>query len=228
MLKIGMPKQSVINRMRQDSMTAVLIAMLFPNAPEAQQQNKEEADPSKPTAEQEAKLTKYRKMLKIGMPKQSVINRMRQDSMTAILIAMLFQNAPEAQQQNDGDSGPFKPTPEDEAKLMKYRKMLKIHMPKQSVINRMVQDQCTPDLIGILFPKCPEAAASKSKAVPRKMSLAEMMKKSKSSKSDKDVIRNAEEIYDDEKHKKPPKPKVWCLKMTAFLENVEMLKSRDF
>ena len=42
------------------------------------------------------KLSKYKRMQKMNMPTQSVINRMRQDGMSPALIGRLYPDAPEA------------------------------------------------------------------------------------------------------------------------------------
>ncbi len=158
-------------------------------------------------------LAKYKKMLKIGMPRQSVINRMRQDAVSVAVIAKLFPDAPEGQKSvvQNGEDGP---TAEQDLKLKKYRKMLKIHMPPQSVINRMVQDQMGPDLIRFLFPDAPEAVSSKAvksqKVVAKKGKDAKgaLLAAVKSGGGFKAKAKVAAQPKDEEKVKEPPKPKV--------------------
>lgn len=41
--------------------------------------------------------------------------------------------------------------------MAKYKRMQKMNMPQQSVINRMRQDGMTPAQIGKLYPDAPEA-----------------------------------------------------------------------
>ena len=130
---------------------------------------------------------KYRKMLKIGQPKQSVANKMRQDGIDSSIIEDFEEsgvlpngNAMQASgggisagasksgaaaalaahlggKKGDGagsggsGSGTGKLTDEEEKLVAKYRKMLKIHMPQQSVINRMRQDGVDKNLIDKMF-----------------------------------------------------------------------------
>ena len=140
---------------------------------------------------------KYRKMLKIRQPIQSVANRMRQDGVDAEIIEEFEEsgvlpggNAMASSSSSGGAAGggistgasksgaaaalmahlggkkgggssagsasksegkPGKLTPEEEKLVSKYRRMLKINMPKQSVINRMRQDGVDKALIDKMF-----------------------------------------------------------------------------
>lgn len=102
---------------------------------------------------QNAVYNKYRKMLKIRMPKQSIINRMIQDGVDKAVIARFesegilpgnaaakrhSENESNSKQSAEAMAEPITAPKKDE--WAKYRKMVKIRMPKQSVINRMVQD----------------------------------------------------------------------------------------
>lgn len=173
------------------------------------QEDSKEAEPVE-DVESAKLLAKYRKMLKIGMPRQSVINRMRQDAVNAASIAKLFPDAPEGQKQSAVQNGEDGPTAEQDLKLKKYRKMLKIHMPRQSVINRMVQDQMGPELIRFLFPEAPEAVAA-SKRSKKSLKTAKdvkggLMAAVKGKGGSKGKV--AAQPKDEEKTKEPPKPKV--------------------
>ena len=177
MLKIGMPKASVVNRMRQDGIDKEVIRNYEEN------DVLKKAEKARISEEDEKKLSKYRKMLKICMPRQSVINRMRQDEVGAPLIALLFPEAVEAKQKEKEKERVI--TKEEEEKLTKYRKMLKICMPKQSVINRMRQDEMPPHLIGCLFPDSVESRACRQQRGQSKkgsLSMAELMKQSTANK----------------------------------------------
>ena len=143
---------------------------------------------------------KYRKMLKIRLPVQSVANKMIQDGIDATIIAafedsgvlpngnamkgssstnggsndkgavaaMLMarlggknkgggeggkpgNSGESGKSSKSGESGVVKLTEEEEKKVCKYRKMLKIKMPEQSVKNRMRQDGVDKALINKMF-----------------------------------------------------------------------------
>ena len=182
---------------------------------------------------------KYRTMLKIRQPRQSVVNRMIQDGIDATIIAA-FEDSGVLPNGNamKGSSGtstpntdagvtvtltkagqspvgigqaglpaaapvPIAPVPvapvpavvvagegnqckggivgiaselseDDEKKVSKYRKMLKINIPKQSVMNRMIQDGVDKALIDKMFGKSPTAPClvpPKKKATPSFVSV---------------------------------------------------------
>lgn len=119
-------------------------------------------------------LNKYRKMLKMRLPPQSVMNKMRQDKVDASIIAKFEETGqlpggnaiggggaaagggglpappiPAAPAAASG--GAPKLTPEEEAKVTKYRKMLKMKLPEQSVKNKMKQDKIPQSLIDKMF-----------------------------------------------------------------------------
>eukprot|EP01084_Bolivina_argentea_P067460 122841_1 len=112
-------------------------------------------------------LNKYRKMLKFKMPKTSIVNKMRQDGVDKSIIKQ-FEDSDTLPGGNaigsssNTNSTPQKPenskpkqnilSSEDEKKLSKYKKMQKLNMPKQSIINRMRQDGISIKLIGLLYP----------------------------------------------------------------------------
>lgn len=68
---------------------------------------------------------------------------------------------------------------EDEAKLKKYRKMQKMRMPQQSIINRMIQDKIDRALIGKLFPDAMEGKVASKGGGGGKGSLLKSLKKKK-------------------------------------------------
>ena len=138
---------------------------------------------------------KYRKMLKMGIPKQGVANKMIQDKIDKDIIekfeetgvlpngnAIASSSSSNANAKPAGGMAalaaaikkkaaaplpapPFAPklpgkkggkpklTEEEEAKVVKYRKMLKMGLPEQSVMNKMTQDKIDQSLIDKMFDK---------------------------------------------------------------------------
>eukprot|EP01083_Nonionella_stella_P043405 117082_1 len=131
------------------------------------------------------KFNKYRKMIKFKMPKTSIVNRMRQDGVDLSIIDAYKENdtlpggmsvATAAVQVDKGRKDPKaalmsmlhknktqnnSAKKDDDAKLNKYKRMIKMNIPKQSVINRMRQDQVSSSLIAMLFPNAVEAKNAK-------------------------------------------------------------------
>ncbi|ETO35247.1 hypothetical protein RFI_01816 [Reticulomyxa filosa] len=138
---------------------------------------------------------KYRKMLKMGMPKQSVINKMIQDKVDKSAIdtlestgelpgggaasgastaapsnpvAALIAGNANATASTTTATATATLTPEEEAKLAPYRKMQKINMPQQSIINKMIQDGIDKALIDKMFGGGKDASKGETKADAKK------------------------------------------------------------
>ncbi|ETO00349.1 hypothetical protein RFI_37098, partial [Reticulomyxa filosa] len=103
-------------------------------------------------------------MLKMSMPKQSIINRMVQDKLNKDVIDA-FEKTGELPAPPAAATA-VNPAPTATAEddpYTKYRKMLKMSMPKQSIINRMVQDKLNKDVIDA-FEKTGELPAAAAAA----------------------------------------------------------------
>ena len=171
MIKFKMPKHSILNRMRQDGIDRAIMEQFEENevlpggnsvaAPpsssnEPKQSEQEQKDKEKESQSMEDGLGKYRKMKKLKMPSASIANRMRQDGVDKAVIAR-FEEKGEFVVSPSSTSKTPTLSKEDEKALSKYMKMQRMNMPKQSIINRMRQDQVSPELVGMLFPDAPEA-----------------------------------------------------------------------
>ena len=167
MLKMHVPPQSVENKMKMESIDQKLIDVLFSSPPPPPSveappplhiPTEDESTPAATVAElsseDEAKLTKYRKMLKMHVPPQAVENKMNQEGIEQKLIAALFPPSPAAA------VAVAELSSEDEAKLTKYRKMLKMHVPPQAVENKMRQEGIEENLVLAMFPSEVKAKAT--------------------------------------------------------------------
>ncbi len=95
MATVGVPPQSIANKMRQDGIPAVKIESFevafglkeikHPTAPNADKQHLSPEE-CKALFHEDGGLTKYRKMATVGVPPQSIANKMRQDGISAVKI----------------------------------------------------------------------------------------------------------------------------------------------
>eukprot|EP00490_Sorites_sp_Unknown_P019033 CAMPEP_0114656524 /NCGR_PEP_ID=MMETSP0191-20121206/12472_1 /TAXON_ID=126664 /ORGANISM="Sorites sp." /LENGTH=180 /DNA_ID=CAMNT_0001873909 /DNA_START=258 /DNA_END=797 /DNA_ORIENTATION=- len=132
MKKIGMPTQSVINRMIQDGISKDIIEEFEETGvlPGGNALPSSNATPNDNITDPKARLGALLK----GRGKPAIATK--------------------------GATATKKITAEDEQKLTKYKKMKKLNMPKQSIINRMRQDQMPANLIGYLFPDAVEGKSA--------------------------------------------------------------------
>eukprot|EP01083_Nonionella_stella_P007963 22917_1 len=94
-----------------------------------------------PTATADDKYSKYRQMIKMNMPKQAIVNRMKQGGIDINIIQkyeLTAQLPPPASGAPIPAPAPL-PTASVDDGLNKYRKMIKMNMPKQAIVNRMKQ-----------------------------------------------------------------------------------------
>lgn len=148
MMKFKMPKASIINRMRQDGIDKDII----------EQYEEEDTLPGGNSIASSSTQSNGATAAKSNDPK-------------AAMMAMI------AAKSGGGKKANGKIGADDEQKLAKYKRMQKMHIPKQSVINRMRQDQVEPRLIGLLFPDAPEGKTGASSG--GKPNIADMIRKKK-------------------------------------------------
>ena len=110
---------------------------------------------------------KYRKMLKMGIPRADVENKMRQDGLDPEDFASLF---------DDGASENKRGEPPADEKYEKYHKMLKMGLPQQAVENKMVQDGVDPAGLNPSPPSKPEPPAEQQQAGPEYDKYRKMLK----------------------------------------------------
>merc|ERR1719410_1757323 len=121
---MGMPMDSIKNKMKMDGIDKVEIAR-FAGEPVPKSALLNGIDLS------EHDLVKYDKMKKIGMPEDSVRNKMRMDGIDAKVIATYFGE--KIAGLNDDEAGGPPPQPD----MTKYEKMKKAGLPELTIRNKM-------------------------------------------------------------------------------------------
>merc|ERR1712228_19627 len=116
MKKIGMPEQTIRNKMTLDGISANDQDRYF---------NPEKFKENKPNPA----LAKYERMKKMGMPTHAIVNKMRLDGISSSDIAE-FEN-PGANKKKK------KKVKEKDPRFAKYDKMKKMGMPNHAIVNKM-------------------------------------------------------------------------------------------
>ena len=121
--------------------------------------------------EDEEKLSKYRKMLKMKLPQAAVVHKMKMESIDQRLICLLF---PTEAQATPIPSKPVPLTASEEVAIKKYKAMLKMNVPEAAVLHKMKMEDVETKLIEYMFPEEAKASASAVVAEPVKLSEEEV------------------------------------------------------
>ena len=152
MLKMGLPADAVRHKMVQDGVNNdVIAAVLGKDAVETSEptaatttDGKENEPKSGLSADDEAIASRFKKMLKMGLPEDAVRNKMTLEGVEERIIQYVFGGAEE--EAPAPLPAPAPPavvsnlSPEDEEIATKYRKMFKMGLPEDAVKHKMTQD----------------------------------------------------------------------------------------
>ena len=131
MLKMGLPRGAVEQKMIADGLDPALL-----DAPPV-----EEAPPA-PAAAAGSDVAKYKKMLKMGLPRGAVEQKMAADGLDPALL-----DAPDEPAPPPAPPAPPAPAATGGASAAKYKKMLKMGLPRGAVEQKMAADGLDPALL---------------------------------------------------------------------------------
>ena len=155
MLKMGLPKASVIHKMKGDGIDETIIDRDPEELVEVESKGEKEVKSEEPSKSEAKKIAlkdhpayaKYFKMLKMGLPKASVIHKMKGDGVDETIIDRdpnelieVESKDEESKSEEAKSEGPKKIALKDHPAYAKYFKMLKMGLPKASVIHKMKGD----------------------------------------------------------------------------------------
>jgi len=144
MKKIGMPEDSIKNRMKMDGFKDDDIAKFFGTGGDTAPANKE------PTVDlTKFDLSKYDKMKKLGLPPDSVRSKMKMDAIQPNVIAAYFGDTSSNTNEVVEEKPMEPPTPKPD--FGKYERMQKIGLPAVSIKNKMKQDSIHEYWICVFF-----------------------------------------------------------------------------
>ena len=175
MLKMGVPPDGVKHKMESDGIDSKIVqAVLAP--PSAEQKPAAPVKKNQLSEQDEVIATKYRKMLKMGIPLDGVRHKMTQDGVDSKIVSVIVSEADPSSKREDAsvaEAAPKKSAPkgpllsaEDEKIASKYRNMLKVCIPKDAVRHKMTQEGVSDKIIDAVLGK--ENGASKGANTPAK------------------------------------------------------------
>ena len=137
MLKVGLPKETVQAKMRQEGVDPTMLDKSPDDMVSLNPPKPPEDDGPKVPANEHPKYAKYFKMLKVGLQKEAVQAKMRQEGVDP---AMLDKEPNELIPLEEKSSEGPKVAVKDHPQLAKYFKMLKVGLPKETVQQKMQQE----------------------------------------------------------------------------------------
>ena len=133
MLKMHLPRGAVEQKMRADGLDPSLLDSVAAAAPPPA------AAPAAPAASVDPRLAKYQRMLKMHLPRGAVEQKMRVDGLDPSLLDSVASAAP--------PPATAPPAPSGDPRLAKYERMLKMHLPRGAVEQKMRADGVDPALL---------------------------------------------------------------------------------
>ena len=160
MVKMGLPSDAVKHKMVQDGVSKAIISAVIgedttaePASP-ASPTGKENSPESGLSADEEAIASRFRKMLKMGLPPDAVRSKMGIEGVDAKIVQSVLGEEEETPTQPP-ESAPATTgstlTAEDEAIATKYRKMFKMGLPEDAVRQKMGFDGVAPHIIAAVM-----------------------------------------------------------------------------
>ena len=116
-----------------------------------------------PLSDKDEKLaSKYRKMLKMGIPPDAVRHKMTSDGLPPKIVSAVLgggDNSKEQPKEKGGSGGTVELSDEDEAVANKFRKMMKMKIPAEAVRHKMTMEGVNSKIIAAVFEE-PNAAGA--------------------------------------------------------------------
>ena len=153
MLKMGVPPDGVRHKMTTEGVAAKIIDAVLNESDSKEETNKL-------SDEEEAIATKYRKMLKMGVPSDGVRHKMTTEGVDPKIIDAVL--APPQSEQESG-SKQQQLSGEEEVIASKYRRMLKMRVPLDAVKHKMTQDAVDLKIVSVIVS---EATGDNSEVPP--------------------------------------------------------------
>jgi len=183
MLKMGIPPDAVKHKMTSDAVEPkIMNAVLDVDKP--REDTSKEGGGKKLSDEEEATVSKFRKMMKMGVPADGVRHKMMMEGVDAKLIDAVFDESTKQEESTkDTSSAIPKLSSEEEIIANKYRKMLKMGVPLEGVEHKMKQESVDLKIISAIVE---EASPSSSNDSSQNETVAK--KPSKPQNSAKSVV----------------------------------------
>ena len=136
MLKMSFPEEVIRHKMKRDQVSEKIVRAVFPSLPQTELSTPESAI-----------VAKYKKMLSMGVEKDGVRHKMVKDEIDPKII-----NAVVGSDEKAAPQAPFRKktlalSAEEESVASQYRKLLKLQIPRDSVMTRMQGDGVSEKII---------------------------------------------------------------------------------
>lgn len=150
MIKVGLAKEVVKSKMEQDG----LDPNFLDKEPTSLIPKTEKLDGDTLAAQDHPTLSKFFKMLKVGLPKEAVKAKMQAEGVDAVfldkqptdMVPVQLEVSKPASIDSSANEGEKVPAGEH-PKYSKFFKMIKVGLPKEAIKLKMQQEGCNPDVL---------------------------------------------------------------------------------
>ena len=143
MLKMGITTSAVMHKMVTEGVDPDVISAVL-DAPASISSGGKDGTVSSLSGEEEIAASKYRKMLKMGIPPDAVRHKMTSDGLPSHFVDAVLNDSKLNESSN-------KPSREEEAIASKYRKMLKMGVPPDAVRHKMMSEEVDTKIIDVVL-----------------------------------------------------------------------------
>ena len=162
MLKMMVPLEAVRHKMEKEGVDQKIVSAVLGEGKVTQ---KQVGDTSNQLSSAEQKIAdKYKKMLKLMVPKEAVEHRMKKDQVDNKIIIAVVGGKPEDSRPNKGLKS--KLSDEEESVASAYRQMLKLKIPKEAIRHKMQSEGISEKIVASVLGEKQSQTSSKPSGLP--------------------------------------------------------------
>jgi hypothetical protein len=147
MKSIGFPNDAVRHKMIMSEVSPKIMATILGDEAADDSQPKTEGNDVAEEEEEEAVASKYQRLLKAGIPMETVRHKMVIENVDPSVIAMVLGH----QAEESVTASPNALSAEEEQIIAQYRKMQQRGLPDDAVRHKMIVNEVDPKIISIFF-----------------------------------------------------------------------------
>lgn len=199
MLKMHVPEGAVRHKMERDKVDPKLMLLVLGDendtspAPALVPPKPTNSASNSLTIAEQAAAAPYKRMLKMMVPAEGVRHKMEKDGVDPkIILAVLGGNGSDKEKDSSNTIAAL--TVVEEAAAASYKKMLKMHIPKEAVEHKMKKDgvsiKIMENVLGVTMTKTASGVKSKSLLSDEEESIASAFRKMLRLKISKETVRH--------------------------------------
>jgi len=146
---MNIPRDAVRNKMKLENIDIEIIEIVLGKEVKQDKQESTSVAESKPlSSEDQETMSKYKKMMKIGLPPDAVRHAMLKESVKASIITALFGPNSET---GDIKKQSISFSEEEKKQIDQYKKMMKLGLPKDAVRHKMTMENASKKVMNAVL-----------------------------------------------------------------------------